>query len=479
MILSMKKIIFTLAIALMGLGLHAQGHEGFYRGQDAAKAGGKQLEEFKSRLRLMSKSDNEATLTEARYGYYGIGDGKTADSLGAVIRKRFPRGTTMRDADCQNVLKAVGGIATEKAYLAWAKRYPESRLGRSGIYDRAAVDVASKYADDGNDAKAFAYVRKCADPQWVAAARQGVAARLSKAGKPDAAGLMLKEGCQYADTVLTHLEGKERAQVASLYATYAEWLAKNGKEAEAWDLYNNKVDDKWRNISYMRLALAHGQTMEVWTALDRMLRQGNMPADGKALMTSVWQKVDGNADGFNRYVEQAAEEHLADRLAALPRQMVNRPAPDFTLCDAYDNDVQLSKLRGKVVVLDFWATWCGPCKRSLPAMQKALRKYKDDHDVAFFFIHTWETDTPEAATRDAVAYLHANGFDDFRLLMDTRDPDTRVNKAVTAFGVKGIPAKFVIDKKGNIRFEVSGFSGTDDDAVIELSRMIELARQAS
>lgn len=162
-----------------------------------------------------------------------------------------------------------------------------------------------------------------------------------------------------------------------------------------------------------------------------------------------------------------------------PPSITNQPAPDFTLKDSEGNTVRLSKLRGKVVVLDFWATWCGPCKRSLPAMKMAVDKYKNDPDVAFLFIHTWENGSPEAACKTAEKYLNDNGFGDFHLVMDTKDPKTKVNNAVSAFGVKGIPAKFVIDKEGKIRFELTGFSGTNEDAVAELSEKIELARKAT
>src|SRR5690554_8083345 len=66
------------------------------------------------------------------------------------------------------------------------------------------------------------------------------------------------------------------------------------------------------------------------------------------------------------------------------------PAPDFTLEDLEGNTVSLKDLEGKVVVLDFWATWCAPCIKSFPAMQMAVNKYKDDPEVEFLFINTWE-----------------------------------------------------------------------------------------
>ncbi|SMC56682.1 hypothetical protein [Pedobacter nyackensis] len=62
--------------------------------------------------------------------------------------------------------------------------------------------------------------------------------------------------------------------------------------------------------------------------------------------------------------------------------------------------------------------------------------------------------------------------------MDLKDATTEKNPAVSLFGVAGIPAKFVIDGSGHIRFKMSGFGGTNDSAVAELSAMIELSRKS-
>jgi len=154
---------------------------------------------------------------------------------------------------------------------------------------------------------------------------------------------------------------------------------------------------------------------------------------------------------------------------------MNMPAADFTLTDLDGNKVALSDLKGKIVILDFWAIWCGPCKASFPAMQMAQNKYKDDPNVKFLFIHTWErgTTTP---VEDAKAFIKSKGYN-FEVLMDLKDPRTKENKVVSSYKVDGIPSKFVIDKNGIIRFHLMGFDGSNEAAVDELSMMINMAKK--
>jgi peroxiredoxin len=67
----------------------------------------------------------------------------------------------------------------------------------------------------------------------------------------------------------------------------------------------------------------------------------------------------------------------------------------------------------------------------------------------------------------------------FEVLMDKKDPETKENKVVTSYKVYGIPAKFVIDPKGNVRFKLTGFDGSNEAAVDELSMMIDMAKAGS
>ncbi|RME10756.1 MAG: TlpA family protein disulfide reductase, partial [Bacteroidetes bacterium] len=169
---------------------------------------------------------------------------------------------------------------------------------------------------------------------------------------------------------------------------------------------------------------------------------------------------------YEKLAEQLQWRANAAMKEELKESMMNEPAPAFALKDLAGNTVSLESLKGKVVVLDFWATWCGPCKASFPGMQDAVNKFASSDEVVFLFVDTWER--AEDKAKNAKDFIESKSYS-FHVLLDEE------NKVVEDFGVSGIPTKFIIDKNGNIRFKSVGFGGDNDALVEELSLMIELA----
>ena len=155
-------------------------------------------------------------------------------------------------------------------------------------------------------------------------------------------------------------------------------------------------------------------------------------------------------------------------LTSLKAQMTKNPAPAFSLYDTDGKLVTLSSLKGKVIVLDFWATWCVPCLASFPAMQQVSEKYKADKEVVFLYVNTLERDKD---VKSWIAKFKKEHHYSFRVLLDKNV------QVVMAYKSTGLPTKVIIDKNGMIRFTTAGFSG-DSYLVKELTSMIELTKNA-
>ena len=112
-------------------------------------------------------------------------------------------------------------------------------------------------------------------------------------------------------------------------------------------------------------------------------------------------------------------------------------APDFTVYDLDGNEVHLSDFRGKPVVLNFWASWCGPCKSEMPDFNEKYQELGDD--VQFLMINL--TDGSYETLEKASAFVESQGYR-FPVFYDT------ASNAANTYGISSIPTTFFIDAEG-------------------------------
>lgn len=129
-------------------------------------------------------------------------------------------------------------------------------------------------------------------------------------------------------------------------------------------------------------------------------------------------------------------------------------AAEFTLADLDGKSLKLSSLRGSVVVLDFWASWCGPCKKELPALDALARRYQEAGKPVVFLAVTVDKERGNAQK-----FLSSAKVSSLRVLSD---PD---GKVASAYDLPTMPSSYVIDAKGLIHAAHAGFASGDEKKI--------------
>lgn len=399
----------------------------------------------------------------AVYEYYAGVDKAKSDSLRLVIADRYPVGYTafflFRDRTYfENDLQK-----KENMLLEGKKKFVDQD------FDEITGYLVIAYAEARDIPKMKAYLAQI-DNQVVRHNRTQAAAEI----------VMKYDLSTAKEIVKQEIDQVEKTSPAyrAYASTYASILAKEGRFAdglsyakEAYDGAPRKTASLTQNYAY--LLSKNGQHEEALPILEDLVKSGNASDEVKAAFKESYQQINPGKDAA-AFLSQSSDVIFVKAQKDLEQKMVSKPAPHFVLTDASGREVSLTDFKGKTILLDFWATWCGPCKKSFPAMQIAVNKYKDDPDVKFLFVHTFDKVSDPLA--DAKSYLSNNNYT-FDLYMDLRDATKKNNPVAEAFGIRAIPTKVLIDGSGQIRFVSTGFNAEGDEAVaLEVAAMIELAR---
>lgn len=180
---------------------------------------------------------------------------------------------------------------------------------------------------------------------------------------------------------------------------------------------------------------------------------------------AVWEKL---SPAVQKYGVRAAD--VKSELEVLAKVRPGCPAPDFTANDINNKPFTLSSLKGKVVIIDFWASWCGPCRKSNPHMRELYSKY---HKKGLDMVYVSDDDNNPAKWKAAVEkdQLVGDGFHHvlrgLKMVDKAKYTFDKTNDISDKYAIHYLPTKYLIDKKGNIVCKINEGEDAKLDAMIE------------
>ena len=481
--MKIKFLIWALLISSIGKGQELQDQ----RMKTATNGSPEDKKQLIAKLYEELKSyKTEKEYRNARYVFYAAGQEETADSLNKVAIKKFPKGAAARDAFLNDVYYKQEKVDDKaKIYKELIKKWPADKFPGDEIsYDYVIANLATSMAEEDRPEEAKKYLANLHERFWRGNAFIPVGVIFLSKGDTTAAISLLQTAVDDAYYYLTLPEDQKDNKAKFAAQSYTGALsslvnvfADQGKNEEALKLIEQAIEiapQQSGNLSYVysKCLIGVGRNLEAFNELSKLYKDGRFDLEPK--IKEVYLKLNGSDKGLNRHLNGLQEELLVKIREHIKTLEQHKQAPAFDLVNLKGERVSLESLKGKVVVLDFWATWCQPCKKSFPGMKAAQEFYQKDEDVVFLFVNTWERD--KNYKENVAAFIEKNNYPFNVLFDDVKDPAT--NEVLAAkFGIKGIPAKFIIDKEGYIRYALLGSSPMVDYIKLEMKELVEGAKK--
>ena len=431
-----------------------------------------------------ANKDDEKFLPTIVYWYERIGDSTKAEQIRQAEIAARPKGPVARSVAWDNIFKVSDHPQRIPLFDKFFSDFPQFENRDTYLQRFVSTCVEAREFD-----KAAQVILQLHSPTWhpyneLAWALVEKGERLEQAVEWAKKGVELSRlpdtsERQYYGTQKEWEKGMKYG-AGMVLDTYGYGLYQLGKTEEAEKTYAEVFQlmdgsDADANKRYIECLVKDGKYDKTIDVGIECVKKGKENDEVLAKVKEAIVKADGSGQSYDaltsdrktRFEEKFAEARKA-KIEEIKKKVIgnriSQASVDFTLKDISGTPVTLSSLKGKVVVIDFWATWCGPCKASFPYLQKVCTKYKDNDNVVFLALDTWERQKDyDATVANAKKFIEENKYT-FTVLID--------EKFVDKYGVEGIPTKFIIDKKGNIAFKSVGFEGPDMEE--ELTQEIEL-----
>lgn len=428
------------------------------------------------------------------------------DSVQKVMLAKYPNGVWARDIEIKKIFTENDFNKKVKLYEDFEKNFPQTNFqdvltDTEGLYyDKMFKSIAYGYIVNKKDYDyAINSVKKVSYTNLIDYAWHlvGIPFDRDQEGSEKSNLETLKK---YADAIIPEMERrevylpKEKVGEMSLsqwqeqalqygareYFTYAK-LLEIFKNYDLERKYLEKIKSlmAYKNASYnevyVRMLLREGKTAEAKAFMELSAKQNQITPSTIAALKDLYLKEGKKEADFDSYLHSLKSDSNEEHKKKLISELINLPIGGFEMESSRGGKVKLSDQKGKIVVLDFWAMWCGPCKNAMPGMNMAVNKYKADDNVKFYFVDTMEYIKDFKAQTQA--FIKEKGFD-FTILYDSKNPktgkyDATYEKYASAFHFSGIPEKMIIDQNGNLRWMSNGYFGSPSELADEISIIVE------
>lgn len=433
------------------------------------------------------EKDPVANMNLATMGYLILGDNRT-DSVYRLIRERFPQtatGTEMRIGMIAKEKDTAVKIALLEKELAAAT--PQNSEGLTGAHDI----LFEYYAAKGDAAKALYHARQSLAHETPYLPKQvrevATTLALQKLANDTALYYALRSrqlATQYPAGLIRYF--KETGYIPGYVSDSARAVvyreATAASQALVGMVYANKADTA-KAVVYLDSALATAtdettlqyaaigferlhQYQKAWQCNRTQLLQqavtdtATVSAAKRNLLQ--WKGAAGNWNAEWQQIQAQRHQRLVQQLQ---RQLLNAKAPSLEgIVTLAGKPVLPDTLRNKIILIDFWATWCVPCMQEMPYLQKVYAQYKNHPDVRFMVINSGARNT----LADAQNWFGNKKYG-FPVYFHTNPSVGEV------FGFNVIPALYIIDKKGQLQYKHIGFEGPQVEE--HLKALIDLLLQ--
>lgn len=418
-----------------------------------------------------------------------------ADSIEKVIVKQFPKGAFLRFKAYQKIMPTVDAAERNKIINQFLVDFPYTSDvpdSQKYFYDNI-VKMQFGYYFETKDYKSIlamipnmnfanlndayhqniskALYLKVEDPAVI----ETMAVPIIKLMQQKVNDMSYMQGLYWSPNQATENAKTQLNNELVIQIRMYDILKKYKEVLETFELLPFEKRYEKASVNDIHIKALEALNKPIIDVLKNAARANTLSEASTAKLKEAFVKEGKKEADFPAYLEQLKKENKPEEKIAL---MDPVPAPAIKVQTADGKAKQLALDSGKIIVIDFWATWCGPCKKAFPAMQQLVNNFKEDKQVEVYFISTQET--KEGYKKEALAYLKEKGlkldtyFDLVKKGGGTNNES--FSKYAAIFKSSGIPRKVVI-KNGQIRFTSEGYSGNPGQLVDELTDVINALKK--